>query len=1126
LSRKTKIGLGGGGLVIVVCAIITGLIAPPTDNAVRSFVVKQLAKDGLEVDNLWINKLSAPGDPLRLEISALARLKAGVRYETVSVETLSLPAVSIEEQDEWRRVREQIRGKEGVRLAALAGLAAADTELLNARIVRELKTAPGSYNPDQQVTGIFTAERKGLGWGMAFERHGTPPEDGTTPVAGGSTGPDFVIDRAGNLDRLIALLHRLPAIRDKLDRAVNTLLTEAKLRWLTLLQPQTLFAGTVEVSEFGKKHKASIYLEVTETRPDEDPPRLSALLRNDGGWQESRLFDGRIIYDYSSGRFQLKLTSSAGESAHGAGPFLEDHAPGFGLSTDADGDVVLPLLLEAGALVWKSGAATLRLEPVREDARAALITNLQGDDRKLREATDPGKAYLGTVTSRAKGTKDTWLLRFGPQDATTPEDDEDPSVENQSVNDENFTARLEHPENRNWKCALRGTLLANRYRAKGLPLRLQQDHRYELSPLKEISDLFGSRGNNVDESGPGIGLRLDRDKLVGENSRFVFEFVAATPEAVAAIEKKWVDDTEAERRQLLAATSPDAIYRGTVTTRSGSRREEFLLRFIEPEDSGNDLQSRAKRALRGAGAPAPPVEKRDDVLRARIEHPDHPTWRRVLTGRLQLDPEKAENFPVLLNTTGHTDSGKEARKNSFLDDNYQEIRLRSDGNGLTGESSAYRFHFDRLTSEAAAQLQQRDNALRARLLAFIQPGAAHDGTLKGKDAKPGLLRLRFLKLENNGEKVEAILQSRLRPQFAWRMTGSCNLAEFRLELTTGSSYDTTGLNADPDFQQSLRHFGGNLIFFWDNDAVGGYLGSPPDGWKFHFQPSTPEQLAQQRKEEAEREARLLAFVQPGTLHDGTVERADGTTPGLLRLRIVKMENRGERVEAVLHSRTRPRYVLNVTGKCNLSDGTLRLQWSGEPTRPALVLSSDPDLREHFRNFGIYNGSLVLSLEQNPVSGTHNNTSFRFAPSTPARLAELQKEEADRLARALAFVQTGTEHEGTVGRDGGVSGKVRLRILKMDDRGKRIEARLESAQSPQYAQKLTGRLALDGRLLLAQLDRNPSDPNGRLLFDDPALRSIYPNGYYSNNEFELAFTDTALEGNLDGNTSQKLTFPLR
>jgi len=1091
LNRRTKIGLGLGVLVIVVCAIITGLLVPPTDSAVRSFVAKQLAKDGLDVDNLWVNKRSAPGDPFFREISFSVRPKAGVRYETLSVETLSLPTVSTEERDEWRRVRELIRGKEGAQLAALAGLATPDTELLSARIVRELKTAPDFYSQHQEATGTFTAERKGLGWDMAFERHDTPQEDGTASVAGGSTGPIFVIDRAGNRDRLIALLHRLPAIRDKLDRAVNTLLAEAKLRWLTVLKPQALFAGTVEFNKYGQKHKATIYLEITETRPTEDPPRLSAVVRNDGGWQESRLFAGRIVYDGASGSFQLRLTSPASENASGAGPFLDDNSPGFGLRTDEDGDRVLPLVLDEGALVWKSNGATLRLAPVPEGSRTALIAGLQGDYLKLQEATQSGKAYLGTITRRAKGTRETWLLRFNPQ------------MEDASEDGENLSALLEHVENRTWTCALRGRVLANRYRANGLPLRLQQDLDSELTTSREITDIFELQDNNVDESGPGLGLQLEGDKLVGESSRFIFQFAPASPEQVAGIEKKWAAAAEAERQLLLAATSPGTIYRGTVTARSGSKREEFLLRFVE-----------AGKGVSG--------------ILAFIEHPEHPSWRLPLTGRLQLDPEGADSFPVQLNTTRNTVYGKEARKNSFLDDNYEEIRLRPDGTGLTGESSDYRFHFNRLAPEAAAQLQQRDADARARLLAFIQPGAAHDGTLEVKEAKPGLLRLRFLKLENDGEKVEALLQSRLRPQFAWRLTGRCHLSEFRLELSRADSYgdSPSALNTDPDLQPHMRSFSSRLNLYWDNDAVvGGYMDST-SGVKFRFQPSTPEQLARQRQEEAEREKRLLAFVQPGAVHDGTVE-VPGLTAGPLRLRIVKMENRGERVEAVLQSRTRPRYALQMTGKCDLTAGTLRLQWSGAPTRPALLLSSEPDLSPHFRNFGMYNGSLVLSLAENPVSGTHNNLTFRFVPSSPARLVELQKEEADRLARALAFVQTGTEHEGTVGRDGRGSGKVRLRILKMDDRGKRIEARLESAQSPQYAQKLTGWLALDGQLLLARIDRGPADTNGRILFADPALQAVYPDGfYYSYNEFELAFTDTTLEGYLDGNASPKLTFPLR
>lgn len=1140
LSRRTLAWIAGGVAALVTVIIVAARFEAPTDSAVRSFVKTQLAQNGFEIENVMVTRrvksdktitynanityrrsTESLYEALLPELASLSGelgVPGGVRREAYTAPPTPLPDWLPLDVALWKRVRTQLASPNSPRLKQAAGLTPEEEALVTATVVREIKEETHSASNLNFAEGTVWAVRRGVRWDLKFERQGFFDQvNGARRLLSAFRGKVLVLDRTEDRAALLDLAHRLPGINEKFTRAVAVLLAESKARWLALLKPQTLFAGTVGVGMNDRKRQATIYLEITETRADEDPPRLSVLLRNDGGWHESRLFAGRIIYDDTAGRFLLKLTSPISEAIPDGGPFLEDHSVGFDLQTDEDGDRMLPLHFEENTLVWKTGGNTLRLEPVREDARDTLIAGLQADHLKLQEATQPEKAYLGTITNRAKGTRETWLLRFNPPDEDTPEDGD------------NLSVMLEHLENRAWKGAMRGRLSANRYRANGVPLHLHLDRNHDsaLSPPKAITDLFVGRDNNNDGYGPGMGLRLAEWKLVGENSRFVFEFAPATPEQVAGIEQKWADATETERRQLLEATRPGTIYRGTVTTRSGSRREEFLLRFLEPEDDGDGPQGRARRILRGAGVPAPAGGKRVDMLRARIEHPDHPLWRLPLTGRLQLDPEEADNLPVLLNPTGHTVHGKEARKNSFLDDNYEEISLRLDGAGLSGESTDYRLHFDRLAPEAAAQLQQREDALRTRLLAIIQPGAVHDGTVEVQNAKPGLLRLRFLKLENDGEKVEALLQSRLRPQFAWLLKGRYNLAEFRLELTR--NYDKTALEltSDPELEQALRHFGNQLVLFWDEEAVSGYMGSHPGGWKFRFQPSSPEQLARLREEEVAREARLLAFVQPGALHDGTVERAGVAVPGLLRLRIVKMENRGERVEAVLQSRTRPRYMLPMTGKCDLSAGTLHLQWSGEPTQPARILSNEPDLRPHFRNFGVYNGSLVLSLDQNPVSGTHNNVNFRFQPSSSERLAELQKQEAARFDRALAFVQTGTVHEGTVTPGGNkTSVDVRLRILSMANRGERIEARLESAQRPQFAQKLAGRLALDGQLLLVRIERGPTENNGRILFEDPALQAIYPNGFFTYNEFGMDFTDTVLEGSLDGNVGPKLIFPLR
>src|SRR5207249_710973 len=114
-------------------------------------------------------------------------------------------------------------------------------------------------------------------------------------------------------------------------------------------------------------------------------------------WKETRLFSGVVAIQPASGALELRLSSPTSEARQNGGPFLEDDDLGFRLDQDADHDSVLPLVIDNGALTWKFNQAKLRLEPVREDGRAALIAEANGDYPRLAEATRAGTVYTGTT---------------------------------------------------------------------------------------------------------------------------------------------------------------------------------------------------------------------------------------------------------------------------------------------------------------------------------------------------------------------------------------------------------------------------------------------------------------------------------------------------------------------------------------------------------------------------------------------------------------------------------------------------------------------------------------------------------------------------------------------------------
>lgn len=641
LSRRVKLGFGLGAFALVAFAVLAGLLAPPTDEGVRAFVSKQLAREGIDVDGCFITNKTTEPKRISMRVNVTGSRRAGTGYVEVGGDPQGIngipggvaggvagPSADAETSfdfSEWRRIRELLSGKNGPRLLALAGLGADAESLGNVTLVREVTMR---FSP-VQLNASVVAERRLFKWNLSLQDSNLlalASVERTRPLSA-FPGKVYVVNRPADREPIAALSRRLPEIRERLDQAVAALLQENKAAWLALLRPQALFAGDAAAHSYmDRTQKARVYLEITEVRGDEDPPRLSALLRNDGGWKETRVFSGMVAYDAGAGAFQLKLSSPASKGEEGAGPFLDDHTDGFNLELDSDGDSVLPLGIADGALTWKSGGATLRLEPVRAEARAALIAEAEGDYPKLLEATKAGMVYTGTITNRAKGTRESWLLRFTGQE----------EKEGDNASGADMHAILEHPERLAWKCALRGHLEANRYRAKGTPLGFDQEHHADFAPPHEVTDMFETRNENAAEPGSPIGLRLDGAKLVGENSRFVFRFERATPELLAEREKR-----EAARvARLLAFVQPGAVHDGTVEG-LGLAPARVRLRFVQAEDRG----ARVEVHLHGPQRPelAQRLRGRLDasrgVLQLTFEGPANPQGN-----RLDSDPELKAYF--------------------------------------------------------------------------------------------------------------------------------------------------------------------------------------------------------------------------------------------------------------------------------------------------------------------------------------------------------------------------------------------------------------------------------------------------------------------------------------------------
>lgn len=1179
LSRRALAWIGGGFAALVAIIIIAARLEAPTDSAVKSFVIAQLKQEGFAVEDAWVNRQGKSDKTVTYSVRISFRRSTEQLYEALLPEiapagggvpslggvrgavnsslATSLPDWLPIDIPAWQLLRLHLSNPNSQRLRQAAGLTPEDEALVSTTVVRELKDDPRSASNLNTTEGTVRAKRRGLLWDYTLERSWSSDQgSGSRRLLAGFRGKVLVLERVEDRAALLDLAHRLPTISTKLARATAVLQEENKTRWLALLKPQALFAGTAEIKY--QAGRPRVFLEITEVRGDEDPPRLSALLRNDGGWTETRLFSGAMIYEPGLGAFQLKLSSpsrgSEGEENNykGAGPFLEDQADGFNLETDQDGDRVLPLTIEGNALLWNSGNTTLRLEPVRAESRATLMAESQGDYPQLIEATKSGMIYTGAITSKAKGTKENWNLSFTKQE--TPDGDEPSGIDLEAI--------LEHPEHRTWKGTLEGHVEANRYRAKELPVRLEyREGGGEFSPPKEFTDIFERRNENdfSEDNSAAMRLRLEGSKLVGENPRFVFRFERAPPELVAERERQQT----AREAQMLAFIQPGAIHEGTVERTGLASSGNLRLRFVESDEQPGPA-AKLPRAPRHAG-----LAKKEDssvAVKALLYSPSRPWFAYVLTGQCDVGHSLLKLRFASASGWAMESLSSAPDLKPYLDDfsSYNaELTLvldqeRAEGaSGLQNPRLSFRFQASR--PDRLAQLQKQEADREATMLAFVQPGAIHDGTVQRDGlAAPAAVRLRVAepsdrpkrtagrlrppgrvganRTADNDEQVELELYSPSRPRFFARLSGKCNVATGVMELQVeGSpSWPAGSLADDPELAPHFReamNYGSKTMFFIEGERVAGTASSRSnESLAFQFQPSTPDRLAQLQKLEAGREAKMQAFVQVGAIHEGTIQAPGLATSARVRLRMVKGEARDQKLEAVLESAERPRFSSRLTGQYDPAKHVVGLEFAWSHDSATGPLSDDPDVAPHispasgFPQSSLSNERLGLFLDGEIVAGIPQGAAqtpvLRFQPSSPERLALLQKADTDRDARLLDLFRAGASYEGTVKHANAVSGSVRLRIVKFENRGATVEAILESVQHPETGWLLKGKLQLAGRTL--KLTTSGSSRQNVYIQNDPLLPDL---NMWSSDLLFIVEKD-ALTGSVGSSDSAtKLSFPL-
>ncbi len=342
--------------------------------------------------------------------------------------------------------------------------------------------------------GVLDAHRSGGAWGFSLVSGGL---EGGGPLgeARSTFGtPSFVVGDAGDDTQLRTLAANFQAFAGRVakvhmetERARTAVVDARRLAFLGRIAPGRFFSGAAV--EAGEQNGTPLHLEITGLSGNE----VTAILRNEGGWRNGRVFQGTWSADDDARNTTLNLSSAASQAVRNGGPVLEN-TQNWSLSLNMD---------SAGRLTGQNRYFQYQFQPVPPAQMVALRTRLETEFQQAVAATEPGSLFEGTAASVATGAAEPILLRFSSR----------------SDDGKSFEATLESTT-RSWKRALHGRIIDNARRSRGEPLRLSSGANDAVVDAP-VASVLG------DPEDMEIGLNPSAVSLTGEDSHFTYRLVRA-----------------------------------------------------------------------------------------------------------------------------------------------------------------------------------------------------------------------------------------------------------------------------------------------------------------------------------------------------------------------------------------------------------------------------------------------------------------------------------------------------------------------------------------------------------------------------------------------------------------------
>jgi hypothetical protein len=572
LSPRTK-KLIFAGVGVAALALAAGLLVwqhgrAPSSAAIRGFIEKAERSANFEIVNISSNATPvSPG-------------VATVRYhETVKLHNPTYTAVDLNQYLSSQfgfdpstavRIRAIAGGKSGPHILKFANLPSYSEPLGGITLVKETTPAGKVISLD----GILDARRVEDGWSFRETQVPNPSEPLTGLPKTDIKGRVFVVTDAGDMAQVKALVQSEGELLSRLATAENDYFRWVLNNLLAKVKPGSVFAGTATSTN---NETERVFIEVRSL--DASSGGITALMRNDGGWTDSRRFKGSFAFDRDEAMLKMTLTTQNQDYIPNSGPFLGTTG-GWTLVFDLD-DTNLTQEPRASS-PWR-----YKLDLLSDEDAAKLKAELQAEFVSAMAATADGSVFLGTAVSKNQAETYKYFLRFvAQQGGGAP------------------IANLEVPGRPHQRRPFGVTIIPSRYRSEGWPIRLETRDRQNIAAPNE---------QNSPATVPWayhVRFKLENGHLVGDTAGSTFNFSAATPDDIAYWDK-FCRDSE---QRLLSFVQNGANYDVFLHSKNGSYTEPARLTFTRVDQGGEFVEARLDSA---------DIDRVHATLRGTVAFDDH-----------------------------------------------------------------------------------------------------------------------------------------------------------------------------------------------------------------------------------------------------------------------------------------------------------------------------------------------------------------------------------------------------------------------------------------------------------------------------------------------------------------------